>query len=36
VKDKVKYGKVDRIIDKYTILIRDLFKKETNPDVFIG
>lgn len=36
IKYKLKYGAVDRINDASNILIRDLFQKETNPDVFIG
>ena len=36
IKQKLKIGKVDRINDATNILIRDLFHKETNPDVFVG
>lgn len=36
IKQKTKYGQVDRINDPSNILIKDLFSKETNPDVFIG
>lgn len=35
-KEKTKLGKVDRITDSTNIIGKDLFKKETNPDVFIG
>jgi len=36
IKEKLKIGKVDRITDSSNILIKELFAKETNPDVFIG
>lgn len=36
IKEKLKIGKLDRITDASNILVRDLFQKETNPDVFIG
>ena len=36
IKEKIKLGKVDRINDARNILIRDLFSKETSPDVFVG
>ena len=35
-KPKLKLGKVDRINDSQNILIRDLFQKETSPDVFLN
>jgi hypothetical protein len=33
-KDKVKIGKIDRIVDANNIHVKDLFSKETNPDIF--
>ena len=36
VKQKLKIGKVDRINDSSNILIRDLFQKETSPDMYTG
>jgi hypothetical protein len=36
IKQKLKSGKVERVTDDSNILIRDLFQKETNPDVFVG
>lgn len=36
IKLKLKVGKVDRITDAQNILIRELFAKETSPDVFVG
>ena len=36
IKQKLKVGKVDRINDPSNILIRDLFQKETSPDMYIG
>lgn len=36
IKEKSKLGKVDRIVDKQHVLGKDLFKKETNPDVFMN
>ena len=36
IKEKVKMGKVDRITDASNILVKELFAKETNPDVFLG
>jgi selenocysteine-specific elongation factor len=33
---KTKSGKVEKIIDNYTLLVKDLFKKETNINLFIG
>ena len=36
IKEKLKLGKVYRVTDSQNILIRDLFAKETNPDVFLG
>ena len=36
VKQKLKIGKVDRINDSSNILIRDLFQKETSPDLYVG
>ena len=32
----MKYGKIDRVNDERNLIGRDLFKKETNPDVFVG
>jgi hypothetical protein len=36
IKQKIKSGKVDRITNSDNILVRDLFQKETNPNIFIG
>lgn len=36
IKQKLKVGKVDRINDPSNILIKDLFQKETSPDMYIG
>ena len=36
IKFKQKEGIVERIQDEYTVIVRSLFKKETNLDVFIG
>lgn len=36
IKEKVKKGTVERINDPQNILIKDLFQKETSPDVFVG
>lgn len=35
-KKKAKKGAVDRIIDPYSIIVKDLFDKETNLQNFIG
>ncbi len=35
-KKKHKVGAVDRIVDAYSIIVRDLFDKETNLQNFIG
>ena len=36
IKDKEKLGKVDRITDESNVLIRELFQKETSPDVYMN
>eukprot|EP00356_Strombidium_inclinatum_P010199 CAMPEP_0170496980 /NCGR_PEP_ID=MMETSP0208-20121228/23346_1 /TAXON_ID=197538 /ORGANISM="Strombidium inclinatum, Strain S3" /LENGTH=188 /DNA_ID=CAMNT_0010773657 /DNA_START=1176 /DNA_END=1739 /DNA_ORIENTATION=+ len=36
MKEKLKTGKVDRVNDPSNILIKDLFSKETSPDIFIN
>ena len=36
IKDKVKLGKVDKVVDANNIHIKDLFSKETNVNVFVG
>ena len=36
IKQKTKYGVVDRINDSRNILIRDLFQKETAPDIYLN
>lgn len=33
---KKRIGKVEKVIDDYTLLVKDLFKKETNINLFIG
>lgn len=33
---KTRVGKVEKTIDNYTLLVKDLFKKETNISLFIG
>ena len=35
-KDKLKVGIVDKVVDPTQIHMRDLFSKETSPDLFIG
>lgn len=35
-KDKIKKGVVDRIIDNYTIIVKDMFTKETDLNQFIN
>lgn len=35
-KKKAKKGAVDRIIDAYSIIVKDLFDKETNLQNFVG
>ena len=35
-KDKMKKGTVDRIVDNYTIIVKDLFDKNINIQQFIG
>ena len=35
-KKKVKKGVVDRIVDAYSIIVKDLFDKETNLQNFMG
>ena len=34
-REKQKVGVVEKILDNYTILIKDLFKKESNINIFI-
>ena len=36
VKHKQKAGKVDKIVNAYELHVRDLFNKETQPDVFLN
>ena len=36
IKDKVKLGKIDKVVDAQNIHIKDLFSKETNLNIFIG
>ena len=33
---KKREGKIEKVVDSYTLLIKDLFKKETNISLFIG
>jgi selenocysteine-specific elongation factor len=35
-KDKQKKGIVDRVVDNYTIIVKDLFDKDVNINQFIG
>lgn len=35
-KDKVKKGVVDRVIDNYTIIVKDLFAKDMDVQQFVG
>jgi selenocysteine-specific elongation factor len=35
-KEKVKKGSVDRVVDSYSVIVKDLFNKETNLQGFIG
>ena len=36
IKEKIKVGKVDKVVDQSNLHIRDLFSKETNLKVFNG
>ena len=36
IKQKVKYGKVDKVVDRSNLHIKDLFSKETSLKVFNG
>jgi hypothetical protein len=36
IKEKVKYGKVDKVVDDKNLHIRELFSKETDLKVFNG
>jgi selenocysteine-specific elongation factor len=33
---KTRVGRIERVVDNYTLLVKDLFKKETNVNLFIG
>ena len=35
-KNKIKTGLIDRLVDNYSIIVKDLFDKETNIEHFIG
>ena len=35
-KDKVKKGTVDRVVDNYTIIVKELFDKNVNIQQFVG
>lgn len=35
-KDKVKKGVVDRVVDNYTVIVKDLFAKDMDVQQFIG
>ena len=35
-REKTRSGVVEKIIDNYTLLIKDLFKKETNINLFLN
>jgi selenocysteine-specific elongation factor len=35
-KEKVKKGIVDRLVDNYTIIVKELFGKEVNIGQFVG
>jgi len=35
-KEKLKVGRIERVTDPSTILVKDLFAKETSPDIYIG
>lgn len=35
-KDKVKKGVVDRVVDNYTVIVKDLFAKEMDVQQFVG
>lgn len=35
-KDKLKKGVVDRVVDNYTIIVKDLFAKDMDVQQFIG
>lgn len=36
IKEKSKFGKIDRVTNANEILIKDLFNKETGPDVYMN
>ena len=35
-KDKLKKGIVDRVVDNYTIIVKDLFAKDVDVQQFVG
>jgi len=35
-KDKVKKGVVDRVVDNYTVIVKDLFAKDMDVQQFVG
>ncbi len=35
-KDKLKKGVIDRVVDNYTIIVKDLFAKDMDVQQFIG
>lgn len=35
-KEKVKRGAVDRVVDNYSLIAKDLFEKDANVQTFIG
>jgi hypothetical protein len=35
-KEKIKLGKVDKVVDSQNLHVRDLFSKETSPDIFVN
>lgn len=36
MKEKIKEGFVDRIVNERELIVKDMFKKETNIQLFIG
>lgn len=34
-KEKIKVGHIDKVLDNYTVIVKDLFKKETNLQFFM-
>jgi len=35
-REKIRSGKIEKVLDSMTVLVKDLFKKETNMELFVG